>query len=434
MKYEKQLQRIVDYIKAGEKPVSRFTLGVEMENFIVNKDNLETVSYYGKNGVGETLAVLSKEGYDVYKEEEYILGLEKDPITVSTEPGSQFEIAIKSNYEIDSLEKEYIKFFKNLINILDKNNQMVVPIGYHPNMKIEDIKILPKERYGHMYRYFKTNGTMGHNMMKGTASLQVTIDYKDEKDFSKKYRVLNAMTPIMYAMFDNAYIFEKEPLESYNIRQKIWENTDPERSGIYEFSLDEEITYEKYAKKILDTPIIFEDINGKTEYTGDKKFKDLFDPEKDGDDKIFHALSIVFPDIRVKRYIEIRMMDAVRYPLNFSCVALIKGLMYDENNLEKISDMFKNYSYRDVLKGKIETEKLGLEGMYKNRKIKDISLELIDMAENVLDEKEQKYLQPLKELIIKGKSPRDVFKNIYEEKGLREAVNNNALTMEVLDV
>lgn len=434
MDYNRQIERVVDYIKAGEKERKDFTIGVEMEHFVVEKDDLHTVSYYGERGVGETLEELTHDGFKAYKEGEYVLGLEKDKITVSTEPGSQFEIAIESKCCVRKLEKEYINFFKMFLPILDEKNQMLVPLGYHPNMKIDDIKILPKERYGHMYRYFKTNGTMSHNMMKGTSSLQVTVDFENEDDFKKKYRVLNALSPVMYAMFDNAYIFEKEPLEEYNIRQKIWENTDPDRSGVFEISMDKDMSYKKYAEKILNTPIIFDEIDKETVYTGGKLFKDIFDPEKDGDEKIFHALSIVFPDIRVKRYIEIRMMDAVKYPLNFSCVALVKGLIYYDKNLDKLNEMFKDIEFEDIQKAKIETKKKGLQGEYKGEKIVNIAKKIVDMAEEVLEDEEKPYLEPLKNLMKEEKSPRDKFKEIYDRDGLEKAVKESALSLEELDV
>lgn len=120
MDYNRQIQRVVDYIKSGEKSRKDFTIGVEMEHFVVDKDDLHTISYYGKDGVGETLEELTKDGFIPYKEGEYILGLEKDKITVSTEPGSQFEIAIESKCCVKKLEKEYINFFKMFLPILDK--------------------------------------------------------------------------------------------------------------------------------------------------------------------------------------------------------------------------------------------------------------------------------------------------------------------------
>lgn len=116
-----------------------------MENFIVNKDDLKTVSYYGENGVGETLEYLTTKDFIPYKEGEYVLGLEKGELSISTEPGSQFEVAIKSNTDIRNLENKFKEFFNELVPYLNSKNQMLVSLGYHPNMKIDEIKILPKK-------------------------------------------------------------------------------------------------------------------------------------------------------------------------------------------------------------------------------------------------------------------------------------------------
>ncbi|MDU7502598.1 MAG: glutamate-cysteine ligase family protein, partial [Finegoldia magna] len=177
MDYEKQLEAVINYIKSGEKLKEDFTVGMEMEHFIIDKDSLKTVSYFGENGVGETLRELHEGGCVAYKEGDYILGLENDDLAVSTEPGSQFEVALSSKWNIDELKDIYIKNMRKLVEVFDKKNQAMVTLGYHPVTKIDEIKILPKKRYDYMYKYFNERGDMAHNMMKGTCSLQCSIDY-----------------------------------------------------------------------------------------------------------------------------------------------------------------------------------------------------------------------------------------------------------------
>ncbi|QQK08869.1 glutamate--cysteine ligase [Miniphocaeibacter halophilus] len=430
MKKQEKIKKIADYIKAGEKKLEDFTIGVEMENFIINKDDLKTVSYYGENGVGETLEYLTTKGFIPYKEGEYVLGLEKGDLTISTEPGSQFEVAIKSNTDIKNLENKFKCFFNELVPYLNSKNQVLVSLGYHPNMKIDEIKILPKKRYDYMYDYFKNKGNMAHNMMKGTASLQVTIDYLNEDDFRRKYFLANVLTPIFYGLFDNTYIFEKEPLEIYTIRQKIWENTDKERSGLFDIAFDESISYEKYAEKILNTPPIFIEKNGEYIYTKNRTLEDIADEYQLDESLIFQALSIVFPDVRVKTYIEMRMFDSIPYPLNFAAVALIKGLFYNDNNLKEMCKMSKGTSYKEAIEGKEEVQKHGINAVYLNKTILEHGKFLIELASKGLDEDERNYLKPLKTLIDSGKTPRDKFEEIYIKEGLNTAVNSVVLKME----
>lgn len=434
MDYEKQLEAVINYIKSGEKLKEDFTIGMEMEHFIIDKDSLKTVSYWGEKGVGETLRELHNHGCAAYKEGDYILGLENDDLAVSTEPGSQFEVALSSKWNIDELKDIYIKNMRNLVEIFDKKNQAMVTLGYHPVTKIDDIKILPKKRYDFMYKYFNERGDMAHNMMKGTCSLQCSIDYSSEKDFVRKYKIANCLSPVFYTLFDNVYIFEGEPSKSRNMREIIWENTDTDRSGMYKFSFDDDLSYKKYAEHILNTPLIFSiDENHEPYYVGKTTFKEVFEDVKDTD-LIFHALSIVFPDVRAKRYIEIRMMDEIKYPLNFSAVALIKGLFYDEANLDKLSELFTNMTYENCMKAKLDAREKGLDATFMNVNMLEFCKMLVDMAKNGLPANEIGYLIPLEKMLEKGVNPRDQFEKIYKEKGLREAVVANELKLEDLDV
>lgn len=434
MDYEKQLEAVINYIKSGEKLKEEFTVGMEMEHFIIDKDTLKTVSYFGENGVGETLRELHEGGCVAYKEGDYILGLENDDLAVSTEPGSQFEVALSSKWNIDDLKDIYIKNMRKLVEVFDKKNQAMVTLGYHPMTKIDEIKILPKKRYDFMYKYFNERGDMAHNMMKGTCSLQCSIDYSSEEDFIKKYKICNCLSPVFYTLFDNAYIFEGEPAKSRNMREIIWENTDTDRSGMYKFSFDDDLSYKKYAENILNTPLIFSiDENHEQYYVGEKIFKEVFEDVRDTD-MIFHALSIVFPDVRAKRYIEIRMMDEIKYPLNFSAVALIKGLFYDDTNLDKLSELFKNMTYESCMKAKLDAREKGLDATFMNVNMLEFCKMLVDMAKAGLPANEIGYLIPLEEMLEKGMNPRDQFEKIYKEKGLREAVIENEIKLEDLDV
>ena len=430
MNREDKINKIANYIKSGEKLEEDITIGVEMENFIVDKDSLETISYYGKDGVGETLEFIETEGFRSYKEGEYILGLEKGDISISTEPGSQFEIAIKSKPDIKNLENKFKNFYKCIIPYLDKKNQALVSLGYHPNMRIDDIKMLPKERYKYMYDYFNSKGSMAHNMMKGTASLQVTIDYLNEDDFRRKYFISNVLTPIFYGIFDNTYIFEKEPADIYTIRQKIWENTDRDRSGLFEIAFDRGAGYRKYAEKILDTPPIFIEKDGEYIYTKDRTLDELTDEYELTEELLFHALSIVFPDIRVKTYMEFRMFDQIPYPLNFAAVALVKGLFYNDENLRKICEIAKGTTYEEALKGKEEVQKHGIQAVYLGKTILEHGKILARFAKDGLEENEKHYIDPLIEMLEEGTTLRDKFEDKYKKEGLEKAVESVILKLE----
>ncbi|MDY6065630.1 MAG: glutamate-cysteine ligase family protein [Finegoldia sp.] len=432
MDYEKQVQAITAYIKAGEKNKKDLAMGLEMEHFIINQESLQTVSYYGDDGVGSAFKDFENLGFIPEIENGNILNMQKDEIALSTEPGSQFEVAIRYNKSLRSLQEFYLRFFRKLVPYFAEKNQLIANLGYQPLSKIDDIKILPKKRYDYMYKYFDETGDMGHNMMKGTASLQCIIDYCDEDDFVRKYRLANCLSPILYALFDNAYIFEGSPAPFRNMREIIWENTDKDRSGMFEIGFDDDFSYRKYAEKILNTPIIFMEKDGEKIYTGKTPFKDLLE-DPDDKDLIFHALSIVFPDVRVKSYIEIRMMDSIKYPLNFAATAFIKGLFYNDQNLEKMDKIFRGVDYKTALNAKKDSRQKGLDGLYMGQKISDLSKELVAMAKDGLCEDEKGLIKPLEDMLETGRNPRDNFEKIYKEDGLRAAILSNCPSLDDLN-
>lgn len=414
MTYEDKVEKIVDFIKSGEKDEKDFKVGFEVEHFVVDKNSLETVRYEGENGIRKSLEELKDLGYEGIYEGEYIMGLHKDGASISIEPAAQFEISLDSQNSVDKLFETYKNTMAEIIPIFDKKGQLLVEVGYQVKDKIADIPRIPKERYKFMYEYFeKYAGPMAHNMMKGSASLQVAIDYSDEDDFRKKYFLANALSPFFYSIFDNAYIFEGEVYENHNIRQSIWENCDKDRTGIYPFSFDNDLSYEKYAKKILATPSIFIKKDGKDIATNEKTFEEIFDEDM-SDEMVFHALSIVFPDVRVKKYIEIRMPDNMPFPYNFAAVSLIKNIFYDKEVLDYAYNLLAGFTYQKARDLKKITVLRGIQVMYEDKKIYEWMLEIIGQIKE-----DRKYIDPLKDLLEEQKTPRDIYEELYKESPQR---------------
>lgn len=424
MNYEQKVQKIVDYIKSGETLKKDFKLGVEMEHFIVRNEDYQSVSYFSKPAVSDILEKLKERGFCAHSEKGHILSLNRGVYDIATEPAAQFEIALKSDYSINKLYEDYKLIVNEINDILEKSDLSLLTMGYHPNMKIDDIEILPKDRYKHMYNYFKDNGGyLAHNMMKGTASLQVTVDFENEEDFTKKYFVANALSPFIYSVFDNAPIFEKKPYDKYNLRQTIWKNCDISRCDVFKGAFSKDLSYRKYAENLLKIPVIFVHKDGEDIPTGQMTIEEYMDYDS-SDEFIFHALSIVFFDVRVKKYIEIRMADSVNYPLNFSLIAFIKGIFYFKQNLEFARDFFKNMN-TDILENlKSRCIKRGIFAEYENQNIRDIMLLLAKKAKEALDDDEKQYIDFLIEMLNSNKTPRMIFEDMAK-KDFAGAILNN---------
>lgn len=403
--------KIIDYIRSGEKAEKDYAIGFEIENFIVDENN-NAITYWDEGGVKDILEDLIKIGYEAVYVDDVLLGATKGETAISLEPGSQFELSIKKAWHIKELEDEYFTRMKEINEVVEKRGYHILQRGYHVKTKIDEIKILPKERYDLMYKYFTETGTMGHNMMKGTAASQSSIDYKDEEDFRRKMRVHNALSPVFYAIFENANIFESEAYKENGLRMTIWKNTDKERCSIIKEAFDDDFSYASYADYIVNRPCIFIHEDGEDIYTGHTKIKDIEGIDEANKELVEHVLSMFFPDTRAKKYIEIRMMDSVQIDYLLGLVALIKATSYQ--NLDKVYEMIKDVTYDDALKALDSFKESGIRGKLKDRSFLDIAKDLISLAKASLGD-EAHYLNALEEVIDSGKSIREVN---FEKYGL----------------
>ncbi|SCG81879.1 glutamate-cysteine ligase [Proteiniborus sp. DW1] len=410
MDYKRKVQEVTKYFKNNEKKEEDFSIGVEFEHFIIDKETLKTISYYGIDGVEDTLMKLQAMGWKGKYEKDHILGLEKEAMTITLEPGSQIELSIKPYKNIEDIEKVYKNFLDEIVPILDAKGQTLITTGYQPESKITDIKMIPKQRYDYMFEYFKSRGKYAHNMMKGTASVQVSVDYGSEEDYIKKFKVANALSPVIYTMFDNSPFFEGRVTDKYCLRKTIWENCDDDRCGIVAGTFDESFGYEKYSDYILNFPPIFIDDSKSIRFTGSILYKDLFNPDEYSLQELEHVMTMVFPDVRTKKFMEIRMMDAVPYPLNFAAVALLKGLLYNESNLNAVYDYVNSLSKYDIDKARVDIIDEGLSARLKDREIHEVGKWLIGLSKKALNQSERDYLTPLEIMIDNKMTPSQITK------------------------
>lgn len=429
--YEKQLSQIENYLREREKSVEDFKIGIELEHFIIDRETFESVSYWDELGVRHTLEALVANGWTGDYEGDYILGAHKGKKVVSLEPGSQFEFSINAQATLGELYREYREFIGEIDPILAGKGQALLALGYHPRTRIEDIKILPKKRYDYMFNYFKDKGSYAHNMMKGTASLQVSLDYSSEEDYRKKVKVANGLAPIMYGICDNGYYFQGEKFPKKSLRTMIWTNMDDQRSGTVPGSLDPDFSYRAYGDYILNHPPIFIMEEGQAVETKEKKVRELFNPDDYRLEDLEHMMTMVFPDVRTKGFIEIRMMDALPFPYNFGVVALIKGIFYSQKNVDRLYDSFRDLDYRDIDQAKRNIIDRGLEGEFLGRTILDWGREILEMAREELEGEDLEFLEPFYSLLESGRNPYSLIDEAAD-LGMKEALDHCILTKELV--
>lgn len=417
MEYENNLKDIVSIIRNGEKPVNQFKLGVELEHIIVNADTFESVSYYGDDGIEGILKDLLPMGYRGDYEGDYLVGLTTDEYTITLEPGGQFEISIMPYDTIEEVKSVYYEFLEKVIPILEKRNLLLMGIGYHPKTSIDELPFNPKERYKYMSNYLKSKGDYAHNMMKGTAALQISIDYQNESDFIRKFRVANFITPLLYLISDNSPIFEGEVYNKFGLRSLIWENTDPARSGIVPDSLNKQFGYKDYAKYILNMPPILMKKDGEFISTENKTVNELMTDNTFTNEEIGHLMTMAFPDVRVKNLIEIRVGDSLPIPYSFAYIALIKGIIYNDVALEFLYNFSKRMGNEQIQERIGDIHENGFDARFGSKSVYDNIRIIFDLAKKSLSEEEIEMLKPLENLVKNKTNLSMIAKAEFESKG-----------------
>lgn len=360
------IKQAAEYFAAGCKKEQ--LLGLELEHFIVDKQNQRSLHYNG--GVEEILKRLQPlyGGESVFSRD-HIIGIDRKGSEITLEPAAQIEISIGPHKEISKIAQVYDEFVNMLSPILDDMHSKLVCAGYHPVSKVDELPLIPKERYESMEAYFKSTGTHGKNMMRGSAATQVSIDYESEYDFSKKFRVANILGPLFAFICDNTPVFEGQPYGARMARTHIWNNVDPARSGLVDGSLDRDFGFYDYAEYICSVPGIIQ-------------------PHGD----IKHDISMVFPDVRLKTNIEIRMADSMPIESALAYTALIKGLFYSAANLDALHHEMHDINNRAVVEAKAALIKNGADAKIYGRPASDWLDEIFRMAKDGLDEEEKEFL------------------------------------------
>lgn len=395
MKKSEFIHEQVMYFQNSVKETSKW-LGAEFEHFLVDKATLRSYRYDEPNGQKDLANRLCDKGWDIFlKEGDAPLGLEKEGNTITFEPGGQFEISLRPLDSVQAIDVLYKQVLEEIESVMVEG-QALVGLGYHPSSTIESLPLLPKKRYDFMFQYFKTHGAKCHNMMKGTAATQVSIDYTSEADFIKKFRVAYFLSPILASIWDASPIFEGEIFDQSHLRAGIWEETDRKRSKNMPGVLDKVYGFADYTKYLLSVSPIFFPQGDDYESVGDTPLEQLLEGRTFDTPLFEHVQSMVFPDVRLKKYLEIRMADAMPYPYNLSVFAIVETLFY---NVDLLNHWYtESLAYNDawLLRQNENLIALKLEDNHELIRLRDAFLNSVQEA---ISEENQVYFEPFKALI-----------------------------------
>tara|TARA_B100000609_G_C17214657_1_gene435908 strand:+ start:1589 stop:2854 length:1266 start_codon:yes stop_codon:yes gene_type:complete len=352
-------EKIIDYFKSGIK--KKLLIGVENEKFLFSKKYNKRANY---SEVKKVLSILkSKYNWKPVKEKNNLIGLNYLGKSISLEPGNQIELAGDKLKNIHQVCFEGNLFQKQLDDACDQVGLSSMAIGYDPYTKLSKVPNNPKARYKVMTKEMPKGGNLSLNMMYQTAGTQINLDYISENDFIKKFKLIASLTPISIGIFANSPVKEKKLTKYLSYRSKVWQSTS--RGGLPKIFL-ENLNFEKYADFIINMPLLFLNKVNKVVSAKGKTFNDYMlgnikeiKKQKPKEKDLEVHLSTIFTELRLKKYIEIRSLDACEWDCHCAGPAFYTGLIY--SNLDESLDIIKNWKIDDILNAYLEAPKKGLK-------------------------------------------------------------------------
>ena len=351
-------EKIIDYFSSGIKDTKDFKIGIEHEKFLFNNQDNKRIDYLK---IKEMFSALLEFGWNPILENKNIIGLNKSGKNITLEPGNQIELSgDKLNHIHEACAESYDYLFE-LKQVTKKLDISIVSAGFDPISKLSEIPNNPKQRYKIMTKDMPLGGELSLDMMYRTCGTQLNIDYNSEKDFEKKFKVINSIVPISIALFANSSIVEKKKSGYLSYRSKVWQNTS--RGGLPKIFL-ENLNFEKYADFVLNFPILF--IKDKEQYlSGQKyKFQDFMNGKIDeinnripNENDLSTHLSTIFTENRLKKYIELRSMDTCGWDCLCSGPAFYVGILY--GNLEEVYELISKWGNDKIINAYLEAPQKG---------------------------------------------------------------------------
>ena len=351
--------QIINYFLSGAK--KNIFIGVENEKFLFQEKNNVRATYSDIKKVFEIL--IKKFEWKEVKENENIVGLKTDGKSISLEPGNQIELSGDKLSNIHEVCSESYDFQNQLDQICKEIGLKTMSIGYDPITKLSNAPKNPKQRYKLMTKEMPKGGKLSLNMMYQTSGTQINLDYLSEDDFKKKFKIISYLTPIAIGIFANSAILENKPSGYLSYRSKVWQNTS--RGGLPKIFL-ENMDFEKYADFAINFPLLFIYKNNDHKNLNNKTFGDFMKGSLSEvnnhlptfEDLELH-LSTIFTEIRLKKYIEMRSLDACEWDCHCAGPAFYTGLIYGK--LDESLDLIKDWKSEDVLKAYLDAPKKGLK-------------------------------------------------------------------------
>jgi glutamate--cysteine ligase len=428
--------QLVAWCEAGAKPPAEFRIGTEHEKLPFYRADLRPVPYAGRGAQGGIRALLegmqSELGWAPIIEQGHIIGLYDEANgAVSLEPGGQFELSGAPRADAHATKAEFDWYFAALRKVSAPLDIGFLDLGMSPKWTRAEVPMMPKQRYEIMARYMPKVGTLGLDMMFRTCTVQTNFDFSGEADMVKKLRVALALQPLVTALFANSP-FTDGKLNGYlSMRSEIWRHTDGARTGMLPFAFEPGMGFERYVDYALDVPMYFVKRGEHYHDVAGANFRDLLAGRLaalPGEHATLadwaNHLSTIFPEVRLKRYLEMRGADAGPQTFLTALPAFCLGLFYDAQALDGAWEIVKGWNAAEREALRADVPRLGLAASIAGRTLREIALDVLALARGGLARRairdakgqdETLFLQPL-EAVASGKSQAENLIHLFKTK------------------
>ncbi|HEX9447802.1 MAG TPA: glutamate--cysteine ligase [Dongiaceae bacterium] len=379
--------QLVEYLESGNKPRADWRIGTEHEKFVFDLTSLRAVSYEAPNGIGALLKGLQRFGWEAIDEDGKTIALTMEGCNITLEPGGQFELSGAPLQTIHQTCAEVGQHLSQVKEIAAELGIGLMGMGFQPKWARADIPWMPKGRYKIMGEYMPKKGKLGLDMMLRTCTVQTNLDYSSEADMVKKLRVSMALQPVATALFADSPFTEGKPNGFMSYRSHIWTDTDPDRCGTLTWVFDQGMGFERWVDYMLDVPMYFVYRDGHYIDASGQSFRDFMQgklPALPGElptssDWTDH-LTTAFPEVRLKKFLEMRGADGGPWERLCALPALWVGLLYNDEALDAAWDLVKDWAAEDHLSLRRDVPRMALKTPFKGQTVRELSLEVLKIA------------------------------------------------------
>ncbi len=414
-------RQLTAWFSSGCKPACDWRIGTEHEKFAFRLADLRPLPYDGPDGIGALLTGLTRFGWAPVEENGRVIALTKGLASVSLEPGGQVELSGAPVGTIHETCAEVHEHLRQIKIIDDELGTGMAGLGFNPKWRREDIPWMPKGRYKIMGEYMPKRGSLGIDMMTRTCTVQVNLDFSSEADMVHKFRVSLALQPIATALFANSPFTEGKPNGFHSFRSQIWTDTDSDRCGDLPFVFEQGFGFERYVEYALDVPMYFVYRDGRYIDASGQSFRDFLKgrlPALPGETPLLtdwsDHLTTLFPEVRLKKFLEMRGADGGPWERLCALPALWVGLLYDQEALDSAWDLVKDWTAEERAALRRDVPRLALATPFRGRTVREIALEVLAISSAGLSRRarrsdcggdESGFLQTLFAIATSGETP-----------------------------